>query len=80
MIPDTNTLPFTNNLEVGFVVPIPKEPVEELKDNAVEPMVAIPMELTPELDANVGNTGWAICTWASTLTPFIPVKFDPSPK
>ena len=60
-IPDTNTLPFTVNLEVGFVVPIPKEPVEVLKDNVPEPVVTIPIELTPELAANVGNSVWAVC-------------------
>jgi hypothetical protein len=43
------------------VVPIPKEPVEGLKDNAVEPVVEIPIEFTPELTANVINTGCVNC-------------------
>jgi hypothetical protein len=38
------------------VVPIPKEPLEKIKDNALDPVVEIPIELTPELDANVGNS------------------------
>jgi hypothetical protein len=56
VIPLIIVLPFTVNLEVGFVVPIPKEPVEGVYDNALEPVVAIPIELTPELTANVGNS------------------------
>ena len=41
----------------GFVVPIPKFPVEGIKTKAVEPVVAIPTELTPALDAKIGYTG-----------------------
>jgi hypothetical protein len=60
VIPDTNTLPFTVNLELGIVVPIPILPLEGIYENAVEPVVAIPIELTPELDANVGNSVCAV--------------------
>ena len=78
--PEISTLPPTVNLELGIVVPIPILPLEGIYENAVEPMVAIPIELTPELAANVGNSVWAVCDWNSTVTPFIPDNLDPSPK
>jgi hypothetical protein len=39
------------------VVPIPRLPDEGMKTKALGPVVAIPTELTPELEANIGNTG-----------------------
>ena len=39
------------------MVPIPRLPLEGIKTKALEPVVAIPTELTPALEAKIGYTG-----------------------
>ena len=55
--PLTNTSPRTSSFDVGFVVPMPRLPVEGIEDITLSPVVTIPSEVTPTLFAKVKNTG-----------------------
>ena len=62
------------------MVPIPRLPVEGMKTKALEPVVEIPTELTPTLEANIGYTGVDVNGWETTWVPVTPVSWEPSPK
>ena len=68
--------PLTSSFCVGFVIPIPKNPLVGMKAIRV---LAIPTELTPILEANVGYTGLALIGCASTVNAVTPKRLLPSP-
>ena len=61
------------------MVPIPRLPLEGIKTKAVEPVVEIPTELTPELEAKIGYTGVDVNGWETTWVPVTPLSLEPSP-